>query len=101
MKRDMTLVHGILRKIEGLPAGGSITSSELLSSFSKYNEGHKPGADIVGHHLEMMLGGGLFDIQNKDRQHSESGQELIIKGLSWYGHDVLEQLDMQQSLEHG
>jgi len=78
MKRDMELVIGVLEEIENR------SEEELISEvhFPEVND------ELVQYHINLMIDAGLIDGKC---QLTSDGRHCFVRGLTWYGHDLLDE----------
>lgn len=81
MKRDMELIRSILFKLETVHTDSAIYN--LIIDGKSFEE--------VAYHCKIMYEANLID--NYDSQFADNKiYSFAIGGLTWYGHDFLEQI---------
>ena len=79
VKRDMELIRKILLEVEGWP------NAEHRTVKLPEHEQH-----VVLRHVEMLCSAGLLEMFGSPRPIGTPNQFLIIKDLSWEGHEFLD-----------
>lgn len=86
MRRDMDLVRQLLMEIEDGKRSFDTTSArhaEILGLPGDDRPGQEEAAKLA-HHLDLLEQRGLIEIQAKSL-----GGVILIKGLTWDGHEFL------------
>ena len=78
MQRDWELIRRILMEVENLPSGGITQSIQIEGVDSA----------TVAEHIKLLVNKGFLDGETYDLNAGSSG--YVIKGISWEGHDFLE-----------
>lgn len=79
MKRDFDLIRRLMKDIENIPAGQRYTDIAYLTDYDP---------DTVYAHIDLLLNAGLIEGKTINLQRGIGG--VIIKGLTWDGHDFLD-----------
>lgn len=83
VKRDMELIREILFKIED--------KNDLVLRVIELPE---RDYETVSRYIEMLYDNGFID-GDKRRDYSQSFSEILVKDLSWDGHDLLDLIRSQ------
>ena len=83
VKRDMDLIREILFKIED--------KNDLVLRVIELPE---RDYETVSRYIEMLYDNGFID-GDKRRDYSQSFSEILVKDLSWDGHDLLDLIRSQ------
>jgi hypothetical protein len=79
VKRDMELIRKILLEVESWP-----DAQQRTVQMANYD------SNVVVRHVEMLCSAGLLETFGEPRRIGGPNQFIIIKDLSWSGHEFLD-----------
>jgi hypothetical protein len=79
MKRDWDVIREILQKVEDLMTNETITSFDYDNTRT----------DVITYHIKLLYQAGLIEAVDCS---SMDGDEFIVNGLTWEGHEFLESI---------